>query len=176
MTSQAGNHRTSRPKSSAGRSYSGFTLIELALVAVLILVMVGLAAPSFRNTFSGLAVKDTALSISKLISYAQERAVIERKYYKVSFDYKNGLYQLFSSDGLAEKPVYANVPGRLGRQFSVPTGVFITGSAGEIAAYPSGMCDEFIFNVVGRDGDGYTVTIKGVGTRFDMREVKGGKQ
>jgi len=143
---------------------------------VLILVVVGLAAPSFKNTLTALVVKDAALSIAKLASYAQERAIVERKYYKISFDFKKGLYQLFSSDESGEKSIYGNVSGRFGRQFSIPPGVFITGSAPEIVLYPNGACDELTFNVVDRAGNGYAVTIKGFGTRFDMREVAGEKQ
>jgi prepilin-type N-terminal cleavage/methylation domain-containing protein len=154
----------------------GFTLIELALVAVLMLVIVGLSAPSFKRTLSGFAAHNTALGISKLISYAQERAIIERRYYKVRFDPAIGQYRISASDESDDKLIYRDVPGKLGKVFSLPQGLSIRCPADEITLYPDGTCDEFSFTVADRYGSGYLVRIKGFGTSFDMQEVGSEKQ
>ncbi|MBN2452966.1 MAG: prepilin-type N-terminal cleavage/methylation domain-containing protein [Candidatus Omnitrophica bacterium] len=149
----------------------GFTLIELALVAVLMLVIVGIAAPSIKRTLSGFVTNNAALDISKLISYAQERAIIERRYYKVRFDPAAGQYRLSASDESGDKLVYRDVPGKFGKVFSLPQGLSIKRSEDEITLYPDGTCDEFSFTVADRYGSAYLVRIKGFGTSFDMREV-----
>ena len=50
------------------RRRAGFTLIELALVAILLLTVVGLSIPVLKKTFIGLYAQDTSFNISKLIS------------------------------------------------------------------------------------------------------------
>lgn len=153
------------------RFRKGFTLIELALVAALMLVIIGLSAPSIKRTLSGFAAKNAALNISKLISYAQERAIIERRYYKVRFYPVSGQYRLFASSESAGRVVYGEVTEKFGGVFFLPQGISITCSAAEITLYPNGTCDEFSFTVVDRYGSGYQAKIKGFGTSFDMREI-----
>ena len=59
--------------------HRGFTLIELTLVTAIILALIGLSIPLFKKTFTNLSAKDAVFNISKLVSYAQEKAVIDRK-------------------------------------------------------------------------------------------------
>ena len=89
-----------------GRSRPAFTLIELTLVTIIILALVGLSVPLFRKTFSGLAAKDATFNISKLINYAQERSVIDRKNYKIMFNFTANQYQLFESKQSTDKFIY----------------------------------------------------------------------
>jgi len=135
------------------------------------LLIVGLSAPSFKRTLSGFAAHNAALGIAKLISYAQEKAIIERRYYKVRFDPAAGRYRLSVSDESDDKLIYKNVQGKFGKVFPLPQGMSITCSADEITLYPDGTCDEFSFTVADRYGTGYLARIKGFGTSFDMREV-----
>lgn len=148
----------------------GFTLIELALVAALMAVIIGLSAPLFKEAISNLSANNAALTISKLINYAQERAIIERRYYRIRF-YPGGRYRLSASDESDDVTVYKNIPGKFGRIFSLPRELSIACSAEEMTLYPDGTCDEFWFSVVGRYGRGYLVSIRGFGTNFDMREI-----
>lgn len=154
------------------RFKKGFTLIEVMLVTVLMLVMAGLSAPLMKRALSGLAVNNAALDISKLISYAQERAIIEQRNYKAKFYPVSGQYRLFVSEDPAGRSAYREIPGKFGRIFSLPQGLSISCSAQDMALYPDGTCDEFSFTVADRYGSGYLVRIKGFGTSFDMREIK----
>ena len=113
----------------------GFTLIELTLVTVIILALLGLSIPLFRKTFLDLSAKDTAFNISKLVTYAQEKAVIDRKNYKIIFNFNQRNYQLLESSRTEDAIVYKKVQKRFGKIFTLPQGLFFydpkTGATGK---------------------------------------------
>ena len=162
---------------------TGFTLIELTLVTVIILALVGLSIPLFKKTFLDLSAKDAAFNISKLVSYAQEKAVIDRKNYKVIFDFNRRQYQLSESAQSADGLVYRKGQGRFGKVFALPQGLFfydpktdITQKKDEeykkqVIFYPDGHCDELLLNIVDKRGNGYSITLKGFGSLARVKEV-----
>ncbi|MDD3906288.1 MAG: hypothetical protein PHS46_07180 [Candidatus Omnitrophica bacterium] len=162
-----------------------FTLIELTLVTVIILSLVGLSIPLFRKTFAALSAKDAVFNISKLVSYAQERAVIDRKNYRITFDFNRRTYQLFESNSSAEGIVYVKGDKRFGKVFFLPQGLFfrdaktgVTQKTQEeykkhVLFYPDGHCDELSLEVVDAKGNGYSVAVKGFGFGAGIKEVIG---
>jgi Tfp pilus assembly protein FimT len=162
---------------------SGFTLIELTLVTVIILALVGLSVPLFKQTFSALSAKDTVFNISKLVSYAQEKAVIDRKNYKVIFDFNRREYQLFESGQSADGIVYKKAQDRFGKVFILPQGIFfhdpktnITQETDkeyrrQVVFYPDGHCDGILIDIVDKAGTGYSVALKGFGSLVQIKEV-----
>ncbi|MFA6321276.1 MAG: hypothetical protein WCY36_05400 [Candidatus Omnitrophota bacterium] len=160
-----------------------FTLIELTLVTVIILALVGLSIPLFKNTFSDLSAKNTAFNISKLASYAQEKAIINRKNYKVIFDFNKRTYQLFESNQTQDGIIYVKEKGRFGKSFDMPLGLsFYDPSADlgkntaeeykkQIVFYPDGHCDHMLIGIIDKRGMGYTVTLKGFGSLSQIKEV-----
>ena len=167
------------------RSRAGFTLIELTLVAVIILALVGLSVPLFRKTFSDLSAKDAAFTISKLISYAQEKSVIDRENYKMTFNFTANQYQLFESKQAADKFIYTKVNNRFGRVFTLPQGLSFKDPLGEqahqkdeeykkdIVFYLDGHCDSLVIEILDKSGFGYKVTSKGFGSLVEIKEVAG---
>ena len=149
----------------------GFTLIELTLVTFLILVIIGLSVPIFKKTFSDLSAKDASFSISKLINYAQEMAVLEKKNYRINFNFQKGTYQLFEPDILAKPPVYKKVQGRFGKLFSLPKGVSLEGKKSGMTFYPDGHCDEVRVDILVK-GTGYSVIVKRFGNMVEMKEFE----
>lgn len=149
----------------------GFTLIELTLVTLLVLILAGLSTPLFKKTLSDLSARNTSFSICKLINYAQEMAVLERKNYKITFDFKKGRYQLFELSYLAKPPVYVKVTGRFGRLFGLGQGLRLSGDKNSVVFYSDGHCDEIKVNVLTKLG-GYSVMVKGFGNMVEIKEVK----
>lgn len=152
------------------RQRSGLTLIELTLVTLLVLTLIGLSTPIFKKTFSDLSARDTSFSISKLINYAQEMAVLERKNYKIAFDFKNGKYQLLEAVFSAKPPVYKKAAGRFGKLFGLPQGLILSGDKNSVIFYPDGHCDEIRVNVLTKGG-GYSVIVKRFGNTVEIKEV-----
>lgn len=149
---------------------TGFTLIELILVIFLILTILGLSIPLFKKTFFDLSAKDASLTVSKLINYAQEMSVLGRKSYKITFDAKNGKYQLFEVDLSATPPVYKRASGRFGRAFNMPQGVSYSASKKEMVFYPDGHCDAVKLKVMSKGG-GYFVEVKNFGNMVEIKEA-----
>jgi hypothetical protein len=147
---------------------SGFTLIELTLTALLILIVTGLSAPLFKSTLSDLSARNTSFNICKLINYAQEMAVLEGVNYKIAFDFNKGSYRLLKLSSTVKPPVYEKASGRFGRLLSMPRGLKISGGKNEIVFYPGGHCDEISVNVLTGAG-GYSITVRRFG---NMAEVK----
>ncbi len=161
-----------------------FTLIELTLVTVIILALVGLSIPIFRNTFSDLSAKDAAFNISKIVSYAQEKAIMSGKNYKVAFNYNRRIYQLVESVRSNEGITYIREKSRFGKPIELPAGLSfydpktgLTNSPDEelvkqVMFYPDGHCDELSIGVVDKRGNGYIVELKGFGSLPRIKEVK----
>ncbi|MDD5428428.1 MAG: type II secretion system protein [Candidatus Omnitrophica bacterium] len=161
-----------------------FTLIELTLVTVIILAIAGLSIPLFRHTFSDLSSKDAAFNISKLVSYAREKSIINRKTYKVIFDLNGRKYQLFESGPSAKGPVYVKEKSRFGKSFGLPQGLsFYDPKTGmtenaegefkkQVVFYPDGHCDELFIGIIDKGGAGYTIALKGFGSFVQIKEVK----
>lgn len=164
---------------------SAFTLIELTLVTVIILVLAGLSLPIFKNTFQDLSAKDAAFNISKLISYAREKAVLDKANYKIIFDFTRRQYQLFESTRSDEGIIYRIARGRFGRAFNLPQNLFFHDAKTDITQelkeeykkqvvfYPDGHCDELAIDILDKKGKGYAISLKGFGSTARIKEVAG---
>ena len=150
----------------------GFTLIELALVAFLIALLVGLSTPQFRKTFSSLELKNASYNISKLINYAQETAVVEGIEYKINIDFASGRYWLTRRSKTDEALLYSRINNKFGRIFTIPAGMAIGGRKNEIVFYPDGRCDKAEIILTNKDEEGYTVTMAGFGNEVQIKEIK----
>ena len=150
---------------------AGFTLIELTLVAFLLLTLVGLSVPLFKKTLSGLSAQDTSFNISKLVNYAQEIAVLERKNLKLTFNFQSGKYQLFEVVPSVKPTPPKKISGRFGRSFSLPQGLKLSGEKKDVLFYQDGHCDAFMVNVLAKEG-GYSIRSKGFGNMVEVKEVR----
>ena len=97
-------------------SLTGFTLIELTLVAVIILVLVVLSSPKFRGTFTSLQIDDAAQRMAQVIRYGQHRAIVEERRFRLNLDNTRGVYRLLSESkdtdgGVSEGMAAAFAPG-----------------------------------------------------------------
>lgn len=153
--------------------HKAFTLIELVLITLIILILIGLSTPLFRRSFSDLTLKDSSYTISKLINYGQEKAIIERKNFKMHFNFQDRNYGLLELDNSTEPPTYKRIGGRFGRTFTLPQGILFKGSKNEVIFYPDGHSDEGNIDIFNTKGEGYRIMIKGFGSRVEIKEVKG---
>jgi type II secretion system protein H len=96
MTFRTGNKITRRSKrASAG----GFTLIELILVMVLLVVVIAISAPSLSKFFHGRTLNSEARQFVSLTRYAQSRAVSEGIPMELWIDPRRGIYGLRQQAG-----------------------------------------------------------------------------
>lgn len=161
------------------RSLTGFTLIELALVAVIILAIITLSTPLFRRTIAELSIRDASYNISKLINYAQERAIIDNtKNFKVRFYLKNKQYKFveIGTDPVTKSPVEIKVAGKFGKLFTLPKGITFTrdekpGAQNvDIAFYPDGHCTKADIYLYDAGKMHYKISTKGFGGLVEVSE------
>lgn len=146
---------------------SGFTLIELVLVCVIILILVSLSTPLFRKPFAGVRVRNTCRQLTHLMRYVQAKAIAERRLCRINFNFEQGsFWPVVEKD---ESPgEFERIEGKWGRTFDLPQGVSISGKilseagkAGEtlvIRFYPDGSSDKAEIKIFGSAEDVFTIT------------------
>jgi prepilin-type N-terminal cleavage/methylation domain-containing protein len=85
--------RSSDPRATT-RRHEGFTLVELIVVMVLLLIVASMVAPRMSSFFRGRALSSEARRMLSLINYAQSRAVAEGKPVLLWIDPSNSSYGL----------------------------------------------------------------------------------
>lgn len=117
-----------------------FTLIELLIVSVIILTLISFSTPLFRKSFIDLELKEAVSNISKLMGLAQQRAIIERRGYRLLFDFEGRSYRLSKVEGEGQNIKFIDLADRFGRLFKIPESVDLKGNTKEIIFYPDGSC------------------------------------
>ncbi len=118
----------------------GFTLIEIVLVSIIIVILVGVSSPVFRNSFSGIQAKDACQNLVYLMRYLQAKSIAERVFSRVNFDFKEGLFwaSLEKKDQPGE---FERLKGKWGKAYKIPQGISLSLEAEDepvIEFYPDG--------------------------------------
>lgn len=179
MMSLIGTMRKGKIPEGAQRNNS-FTLIELLIVSVVILALVALSTPLFRHSFADLELKETVSNISRFITYAQDKAIIDKTLYKIVFDFETNKYRLFAAVGEGQNMRYASPSDRFGRIFYIPKGIDIEGQFNEIFFYPDGHCDngnpkqpeQVKLKLANKNKKALTITTTGILGNVIIREEK----
>ncbi len=157
------NHVTDKD----GKRNAGFTLIELVLVCVLLVVMINLSTPLFRNTFYTIRMENSLRDASQVVRYLQARSVVEGVRYRMRFDYQDGAYWA----EIEEKDRYRTgefrpLRERFGGMHRLNRAVSMEGDEAEILFQPDGRIDDA--TVVFKDTSGlqYSLVISGSDVRI----------
>jgi len=122
---------------------TGFTLIELILVLVIMATTLALVSPSLHGWNRGAELRDAGDHFMATVRYARTQAIATSQTYRLTVDSRSGTYQLTVLQGTD----YVPLGNELGRQLSVPEGTKIDlsgldGKAMEyMEFYPSGRTD-----------------------------------
>ncbi|HEY3861111.1 MAG TPA: GspH/FimT family pseudopilin [Verrucomicrobiae bacterium] len=107
---------------------SGFTLIELVLVMLLMVILISLVFPSLKGFFRGRNLDNEALRFLALTRYGQSRAVTEGVPVELWINPKAGSYGLEALSGYSEtqtKSMTYNVDSTIQISFSAPSSVLV---------------------------------------------------
>lgn len=124
-------------------NFSGFTLVELVLVMLLLTIMVGLIVPSFSGVARGRQAPNIAYQLVTLTQWAHTQAMGEGRTYTLNITPAEGKYQLTADEGSRAQ----KLEGRMGQTFTVAEGISISSdlptSNGQqvIRFYPNGRTD-----------------------------------
>jgi prepilin-type N-terminal cleavage/methylation domain-containing protein len=109
----------------ARRRRSGFTLIELVLVMLVLCIILGMAVPQLRGFLAGSAARDSATQVIALAQYARAKSAAESVVYRLSFDVQNGEYWL-SADAADGTGQFTQLGNDFGQTFKLPEGMRVT--------------------------------------------------
>jgi prepilin-type N-terminal cleavage/methylation domain-containing protein len=157
-----------------GTEKSGFSLIELSLVVLIMSIIVVVSAPKFRNTYETIKFRNTAYNVVKLMNYARDRAIIERKPFRVHFFEDDMSFcletlpdekeQNTSRHRRASEPEFEMVKGTIGKKIYFPRDVTYDidepSRAEYITFYPDGQADECVIYIEGKNDITFTITTK----------------
>ncbi len=142
---------------------SGFTLIELALVVVLLSVVAAVSLPSFRQSYKKILLERTTNDLAYLMRYAQSRAISKGQKILLVFDgdlktcwlEEMTEEETTTNGGQGSQPPKqltakksARLSNRWGRNFSIPQELIVqTDGTPPIGFYPDGKIDRLTMSV-----------------------------
>jgi type II secretion system protein H len=99
--------------------HSGFTLLELVLVMLVIAIAAAMVAPSLRGSVNGRRLGDAGTQLVSLAQYARTQAVTQGHSYRLNLDLSAKTYWLTSR----EYDTFQNLSNDFGRVITAPDGV-----------------------------------------------------
>jgi len=151
---------------------AGFTLIELALVAVIIAILLSISTPVFRRTYRDLQLREASYNISKFINYSRTMSITERINTRLNFDFELGKYWLTVSGNPEDPDAFERIAGRLGRFYSVPSGLKLRGEDKDLDFYPNGRSEAFKIFLENRNGKGNIIEVEAATGEAKIREAE----
>ena len=70
------------------KNISGFTLIEVILVLVVITIISGIALPYFAGSFRGIQLRSTARTVNRMARYARSMAIMREERFTVALNHE----------------------------------------------------------------------------------------
>lgn len=141
---------------------SGFTLLELILVMVIISTLLAIASPSLRGFFSSRRTLDAASNIVSLMRLARSQAISEGRNYRFNLNTDDSSYWLTAVD----KGTFKCLNNEMGKIFLLPDGtsVIVEKVKGDslnehyIDFYPEGRVEPGLIRLTDRRGDVVEIT------------------
>ncbi|NQT95822.1 MAG: prepilin-type N-terminal cleavage/methylation domain-containing protein [Candidatus Omnitrophica bacterium] len=135
---------------------SGFTLLELLLVAVIILALVTISTPLFKRTYEDLRLTSSAKDISVIMQFCRERAIFERIPYRflLNIDKKN--YKILRQE--EDEDDFEAIQGRWGKTFKISEAIEIEADEEAIDFLPDGNITPALIYLTNRDEVTHTVS------------------
>lgn len=135
---------------------SGFTLLELIAVMVILAVALGIAAPSLRGFAQSQRTANIARRMLALMDYAQSSAINQGRVYRFHYDQDDRVFWISVQQG-AE---FVELENEFGQTFDVPEQIDVVwrdenGSQTDIdfvVFYPTGRTQPSSLRVSGPDG------------------------
>lgn len=156
---------------------SGFTLLELMIVMVLLATLTAMVTPVFSGTLSGMRAENEARNLVGLLEYAQARAISDSVEYRVYIAPTANTYWLeraimhegraVSFEFVEDKIVQATELGE-NVQLAEPRARRVGSDAlYYVAFYANGMCDEALLGLTDlRDQTVFMISTEGSRVRW----------
>lgn len=156
---------------------SGFTLVELVLVMLIITIALAVAAPSMSGFARGRVVSDAAGKFVAVTHFARTQAINDGAICRVNIDTTGGKYWVTEDDGEDFVPVESMG----GQTFSVPTDVRMevgapVGTGDQVIEFqPNGRTDTGVVRFYGLKGKAVEVVCENPLDVYHVSESGGGR-
>jgi prepilin-type N-terminal cleavage/methylation domain-containing protein len=127
-------------------SLTGFTMIEIMLVVLILSILAGLTLPHFSRTYKNFELTKETQDLAYAMRYAQSRAVTKGKEMRLEFSPDFSSYQL-AEEVEGDLPQEAErsfkaIHGRWGRVFQLPAPIKIESEEMYVHFYADGSMDK----------------------------------
>lgn len=103
-------------------NHSGFTLIELVLVMLLISITLATTVPSLKGWSRGSKLREAGDQFLAVTRYARTQAASDGRTYRLNIDPQSGGYVLSVQDGMQFVPL----GNEFGRNYALPAGYMMS--------------------------------------------------
>ena len=160
---------------------SGFTLLELIVVVMLLGILTGLVVPIYGGSMASMRIRNTQSDIVSLLGYIQERAVTDGREYRLYIDKQDGRFWVMYAVGRKQdEKVFEEETRDYGREREFPEGMIVDRikakkdrkrNANYISCHPNGACDVATVVLADKDNRRRHVTVETTGVMGKI-EVK----
>lgn len=133
------------------RKIEGFTLIEVLLVTVILLIIAGVSAPNFSPVIQKLELKQTAGTLADMIRYSQSRSIVTNKMVRLEFSSSRDSYWLSDEEVSVENDADSKSEGqksfvrfasRYGKTLHISNRVSVKTDSDAIDFWPDGRIEK----------------------------------
>jgi Tfp pilus assembly protein FimT len=142
---------------------SGFTLVEVCLVCLVVSLILTISWPVLNHTARKNQLETLCNEISYTLRYTRDYALNENKYYSVQFDTTNNKYFISVKDDLSTDPNgFARINDSLHKTRSWPKEISLDNiSSTQVVFYPDGSSDDFVISFKNTQGNIYKLKLQG---------------
>ncbi len=134
-----------------GNSLTGFTLIELMCVVIIISVMIAVSLPQINKYFDKLELSSFSRDLQVFMNYLCQRAIVERKIIYLNIDQDKKQYWAYTTE-----------EGNILKICHIPDRIRVALEQKQIMFYPDGAIDKVSIKLMNRDNQYVILTTKGV--------------
>ncbi len=155
----------------AGRiSSSGFTLLELIIVMIIVGLMSVLVVPVIGSSLSSMELKTAAKKTASALRYCRSKAAMQKTVYVAGIDFATNIISVESKKEFPEKPEGADDPDI--KTYKLPDGVYVEKivSAGQeidsgnfkIIFFTNGSCSGGLITLAGPGDRQYNINLDSI--------------